>query len=56
MHHAFVQRKGVNWHYLQVQEEDEYNITKEMIGQLRETGMNWTSKATCLVISVQRGF
>ena len=30
-----------------------YNITKEMIEKLRETGMNWTSIATCLGISVQ---
>ena len=30
-----------------------YNITKEMIEQLRETEMNWTSIATCLGISVQ---
>ena len=30
-----------------------YDITKEMIEQLRETGMNWTSIATCLGISVQ---
>ena len=30
-----------------------YNITKEMIEQLRETGMNWTSIATCLGISDQ---
>ena len=30
-----------------------YIITKEMIEQLRETGMNWTSIATCLGISDQ---
>ena len=30
-----------------------YNITKEMIEQLGETGMNWTSIATCLGISDQ---
>ena len=30
-----------------------YNITKEMIEQLRETGMNWRSIATCLGISDQ---
>lgn len=30
-----------------------YIITKEMIEQLRETGMNWTSIATCLEISEQ---
>ena len=30
-----------------------YNITKEMIVQLRETGMNWRSIATCLGISDQ---
>ena len=28
-----------------------YIITKEMIEKLRETGMNWTSIATCLGIS-----
>ena len=28
-----------------------YIITKEMIEQLRETGMNWRSIATCLGIS-----
>ena len=37
------------WHYPQAQEEDRpINITKEMIEQLRETGMNWRSIATCL--------
>ena len=30
-----------------------YIITKEMIEQLRETGMNWRSIATCLGISEQ---
>ena len=30
-----------------------YIITKEMIEQLRETGMNWRSIATCLGISDQ---
>ena len=30
-----------------------YIITKEMIEQLRETGMNWRSIATCLGISKQ---
>ena len=30
-----------------------YIITKEMIEQLRETGMNWRSMATCLEISEQ---
>ena len=30
-----------------------YNITKELIEQLRETGMNWRSIATCLGVSEQ---
>ena len=28
-----------------------YNISKEQIEQLRETGMNWRSIAACLVVS-----
>ena len=30
-----------------------YSIAKEMIEQLRKTGMNWTTIARCLGISVQ---
>ena len=43
---GFVQRRTLHWHSWQAQEEDRRTVTKEMIEQLRETGMNWRSIAT----------
>ena len=43
MRPGFVQRRTLHW---QAQKEDRRTVTKEMIEQLRETGMNWRSIAT----------
>ena len=45
---GFVQRRTLHWHSWQAQEEDRRTVTKEMIEQLRETGMNWRSIANKL--------